>query len=300
MTLIQCKYLIIDWGTTNFRAFAMSAEHQLLAMQEHPLGILQVENAQFESALKRVLEGWIDDYSAVPVFMAGMIGSLKGWVNVPYATTPVDCTKLTEKAHQFKLSWGANAVILPGVCHQYEGDKYDVIRGEEIQALGLAKIMNSADYHAILPGTHSKHLEFKGNTLYHFASFLTGELYSVISKHTLLGRDLPKALGDEAIFLKGVNEAQQGAFANRLFLAWTHRLFQNLTAEQIPDYLSGLLIGFELRELDSQRVYIVGGDQLSKLYLQASTALGIEATVVEGNECFLAGMSVLIEELLDD
>ncbi|GGA76021.1 2-oxo-3-deoxygalactonate kinase [Neiella marina] len=300
MSIENTKYLILDWGTTNFRAFAMSAEHELLATQEHPMGILQVEDGKFSESLEAILKDWLPDYSQLPVYMAGMIGSLKGWVNVAYAPTPVGSDDLIAKAHRFTLPWGPEAIIMPGVSHQYEGDKYDVIRGEEVQALGLAKIIDAADYEAILPGTHSKHLLFKDGKLWSFASFLTGELYSVISNHMLLGRDLPKPCGDEQAFIKGVEDGQSGPFASRLFLAWTNRLFEKLTRDQIPDYLSGLLIGFELRELKSQKVYIVGGDTLSRLYQKAAASLGIEATIADGNACFLAGMTRLIEDLSND
>lgn len=300
MSIEQTKYLILDWGTTNFRAFAMSADHELLATQEHPMGILQVEDGKFAESLESILHGWLSNYRQLPVYMAGMVGSLKGWFNVAYAATPVGSAGLSEKAHRFNLPWGPEAIIMPGVSHEYDGDKYDVIRGEEVQALGLAKIIDSENYQAILPGTHSKHLTFKQGKLWSFASFLTGELYSVISNHMLLGRDLPKPCGDEKAFVKGVQDGQSGPFSSRIFLAWTNRLFEKLSKEQIPDYLSGLLIGFELRELQSEEVFIVGGDTLAKLYKTAATSLGIKAITADGNECFLAGMTQLIKDVSND
>ena len=149
------SHLILDWGTTNFRAFAMSKEHELLSTKSLPLGLLQVNNGEFAQTLEQVLKEWLVAYQDLPIFMAGMVGSLKGWVNVDYVSTPANTKSLASKSYSFVLPWGAKAYIVPGVCHQYDEDKFDVMRGEEIQVLGLAQYLNSSDFVAILPGTHS-------------------------------------------------------------------------------------------------------------------------------------------------
>ena len=295
----QCHHIIIDWGTTNFRAFAMSKEHKLLSTKSLPLGLLQVNNGEFAQTLEQVLKEWLVTYQDFPIFMAGMVGSLKGWVNVDYVNTPANTKSLASNSYSFVLPWGAKAYIVPGVCHQYDEDKFDVMRGEEIQVLGLAQYLNSSDFVAILPGTHSKHITVTNHELCSFSSYLTGEMYSMLSKHSLLGKDLPEnTTFDQAAFLRGVTDAQDGEFTQRIFLAWTHRLFQQLSVEQIADYLSGLLIGFELRKLKlNTSVYLVGALALCQKYQLAAGQLGINVILVDGNECFLQGMSQLIDQV---
>lgn len=297
MNLTQCHYLIVDWGTTNFRAFAMSRDDQLLATKELAMGLLQVQDQKFAESLQKVLESWLPHYQKLPIYMAGMVGSLKGWINVEYAKAPAGVNDLAIKAHKFTLPWGAQATIIPGVSYQYEDDKFDVMRGEEVQILGLSQLINKQSFCSILPGTHSKHVQFVKGKLLTFSSYLTGEMFDVLTKHSLLGKGLPELSNNEEAFLKGVKDSQKGEFTHRIFLAWTNRLFGQLTDEQIPDYLSGLLIGFELRHLTEKHVYLVGGTSLSNKYQAAALSLGIESTLCSGNECFLLGMKLLIKEL---
>jgi 2-dehydro-3-deoxygalactonokinase len=295
--LIDASYLIVDWGTTNFRAFAMSQDHELIETKELAMGLLQVKDRDFSGSLESVLKEWIEHYRVLPIYMAGMVGSMKGWVNVDYAQAPTSPNDLIQKSHRFTLPWGPQATIIPGVCYNYDNDKFDVMRGEEVQVFGLSAMIDSTDFCTVLPGTHSKHINIVNGQISSFSSHLTGEMYDVLSKHSLLGKDLPKSCNDEAAFLKGVADGQDGEFTNRIFLAWTNRLFGKLQTEQIPDYLSGLLIGFELRRLSSKHIYIVGGSSLSKRYQTAAKALQVDSTICSGNECFLSGMKLLIKEL---
>lgn len=311
----EIHHLIIDWGTTNFRAFAMSNTDQLIDTKEAPMGLLQVSNGEFANALETLLSDWLDDYKSLPIYMAGMVGSMKGWVNVDYAQTPVSAPDLIAKAYVFTLPWGPQAVIIPGVCYPYrdlldcganeksnldinELDKYDVMRGEEVQILGLAEQYKQSELTAVLPGTHSKHAHVVNGKLTQFSSYLTGELYDVLTKHSLLGKGLTiGGLSDQEAFIKGVEDGQCGEFSNRIFLVWTRRLFKSLDEAQIPDYLSGMLIGMELKNLPQKHIYIVGGQGLSLRYQRAAEYLGKTTELVAGNDCFLAGMAILIKSI---
>lgn len=288
------SYLVIDWGTTNFRAFAMSEDNTLLATRELNSGLLNVTNNQFAETLASILEQWIGEYKHLPVYMAGMVGSAKGWHNVSYVSTPAKCKSLNSKAFKFDLPWGAPAVIFPGVSDESRHQQYDVMRGEEVQLFGLASMLSESSFTAVLPGTHSKHAYFSDNSIIQFSSFLTGELFSMVIGHSMLGKGLEiQKPFEQSAFIQGVNEAQNGALTNKLFLAWTHRLFQNLTEHQVPDYISGMLIGYELKELKTKSIYLIGNQALCHRYLLAAKVLSISAKIKSGNECFLAGMSIL-------
>lgn len=292
------SHLIVDWGTTNFRAFVMDAKGKMLDKKELPMGLLQVDDGDFAKALKSVLNGWIENFESLPIYMAGMVGSQLGWVNVEYASTSIDETGLIKKAHRFDLPWGPQAVIIPGVSHQTETGAYDVMRGEEVQLFGLAKIVKQSSLDAILPGTHSKHANFVNGKMTRFASFMTGELFSVISKHTILGKGLPEQVDSQVAFIRGVKEGQlTNSLTSTLFATRTHRLFNNIEENEVLDYLSGLLIGNELKSLKNNHVFLVGGKSLCERYKIACTELSIFSTYISGDECFLAGMADLITVL---
>ncbi|MGF1733762.1 2-dehydro-3-deoxygalactonokinase [Photobacterium satsumensis] len=301
---LPAHWLVIDWGTTNFRAFAMGKQGDVLDKVELSLGLLQVKEGEFAIELENVLSDWLDEYKHLPIFMAGMVGSQQGWANVDYAPTSVSARQLADKAYRFELPWGATATIVPGVSHQTENGLYDVMRGEEVQLFGLAKLTGMADLVAVMPGTHSKHAVFSKGELVEFSSYMTGELFSVISKHTILGRGLPEAepLTDDLVFLKGVSEGQGEQLTNTLFMARTHRLFDNITDAEVLDYLSGVLIGNELKALDVKQaqVYLVGGSKLCERYQLACQELGIESTYINGDECFIAGMAAIQEVMNND
>ncbi|EWH10255.1 hypothetical protein DS2_09157 [Catenovulum agarivorans DS-2] len=293
----NAEYLVVDWGTTNFRAFALDANGQVVEQTSSNLGLMQVEDGQFAQVLESVLSQWLDNFKHLPIYMAGMVGSAQGWVNVDYVATPVDSEALAAKTHKFELPWGANGYIIPGVNHQNSAGIFDVMRGEEVQLFGLAQLLNSANFDAVFPGTHSKHIKFADGKIQSFASFMTGEVFGLLLNNSILGRGLPKQQDDESAFMKGVIESQTSCLTNRIFAARTHRLFQQVADEHIADYLSGLLIGHEIRQLSAHNVLLVGGGTLCKRYQTACETLNKSATVYSGDECFLSGMQQLIQEL---
>ena len=295
--LLSKGYLIVDWGTTNFRVFLMDKNGDLVKKKELALGLLHVKDGDFANALEGVLSEWLDNYQSLPIIMAGMVGSLQGWFNVDYVQTNVDTNSLAENSYKFILPWGAPATIIPGVTHKLSDDRYDVMRGEEVQVFGLSKLIGKTLFNAILPGTHSKHIRVVNGKITELLSFMTGELFSVITEHTILGKGLPEQKDSAEAFLRGVKESKTDKLTNVLFAARTHRLFNNISDNEVYSYLSGLLIGNELHNLSSSHVYMVGGEKLCSKYKLACSALSIAFTYVNGDECFLAGMADLIKVL---
>ncbi len=283
-------WLIIDWGTTNFRAFAMDNNGQLVDKIDRKLGLLQITDAKFAEALSHVLSDWLGDFQSFPIVMAGMVGSAQGWVSVPYVVSPVSINSLAEQAHSFLLPWGAKATILPGVSYSNTAGNNDVMRGEEVQLFGLAKIINQTNAMALFPGTHSKHIKFSNNQLIQFSTYMTGELFSILSTQSILGRDIPKQSQSESAFYRGVAESQTNNLTHQLFMARTHRLFGEIEESEIIDYLSGLLIGYEIRAIQTKHVYLVGDKKLCVRYQRACHALSIQTTFINGDDAFLAGM----------
>ena len=295
--LLSKGYLIVDWGTTNFRVFLMNKQGELVKNKELGLGLLQVKDNDFANALEGVLSQWLDNYKSLPIIMAGMVGSMQGWFNVDYVETDVDTNLLAQNSYRFELPWGAQAIIIPGVMHKLSADRFDVMRGEEVQIFGAAKLIDKRLFSVVLPGTHSKHVRVVNGKITEILSFMTGELFSVITEHTILGKGLPEQKYNPEVFLLGVKESKSAKLTNILFSARTHRLFNNIDDSDVHSYISGLLIGHELHSLSGGHIYIVGGESLSEKYKLACSALTIAFTYVNGDECFLAGMTDLIKVL---
>jgi 2-dehydro-3-deoxygalactonokinase len=116
---------------------------------------------------------------------------------------------------------------------------------------------------------------------------MTGELYAVLKKHSILGRLMDGDGRDEAAFARGVNVAADtrthpGGLPAKLFSARSLGLMGDLPHAALSSYLSGLLIGSELAEAKAagfvsagQQVRIVASDVLTGLYHQAMALCGI-------------------------
>lgn len=297
-------YLIVDWGTSNLRIFLMSHDDKLLKKTESAMGLLKVENANFAAALEKILTAWVPNFKNLPVFMAGMVGSANGWYSVDYVETEVDVSKLSQGSFHFELPWLAPATIIPGVLHTYNSkNTKDVMRGEEVQVYGLVEKLSinerqNNNVNVILPGTHSKHVKTTQGKITQLSSFMTGELFSVISQHTILGKDLPLQQFNDNAFALGVEEGQTAQLTQVLFQTRTHKLFNSINASFIESYLSGLLIGNELQYVEKCPTYLIGSPKLCSNYLSACKILSIPATFIDGDECFLAGMIKLKQHII--
>ncbi|MDR9828010.1 2-dehydro-3-deoxygalactonokinase [Vibrio sp. FNV 38] len=300
----EVAWLMIDWGTTNFRAFAMNQRGQEIDRIEKDIGLLSIAKGQFSNELKAVLRDWIPSYHHLPVFMAGMVGSQQGWYDVPYMITPARIGDVARNSYEFDLEWGAKATIYPGVKHMHSLGQYDVMRGEEVQLIGAQSLIDKDSFHAVLPGTHSKYANVQNGAIQSFSTYMTGEMYSVISKHTILGKGLVpvQESPNSVAFLKGVEESNVEGLTNQLFMARTHRLFKQLENDDVLDYLSGLLIGHEVKSIVSmihcrkEPLNLIGNYKLSKKYELALNSLGFISQVLDGEECFIEGMRQLEKE----
>jgi 2-dehydro-3-deoxygalactonokinase len=122
---------------------------------------------------------------------------------------------------------------------------------------------------------------------------MTGEFYSLLSQHSILARTLQAdAALDEPAFLRGVACAGNGeGLLHNAFGARTLALFQRMSQAALASYLSGVLIGEELRTQplqDISEVVLIGAPALTARYALALKTLGIEARML-GAEATWAG-----------
>jgi 2-dehydro-3-deoxygalactonokinase len=280
----------IDWGTSAFRAFLLDEAGTVLDRRSGPHGILSVKDGDFAGVLQAQIGAWLGE--AVPVLMSGMIGSRQGWIEAPYLTCPVGLADLA--AGLVRVPFDAAEIrLVPGV-ETATATMRDVMRGEETQVFGAMARMGLASGRFLLPGTHSKWVLAEGGKIASFATYMTGEIYAAARAHTILGRLMQEGEANGAAFARGVREGARagtpGALLHRLFGVRTAGLFGDVSAADLPDYLSGLLIGAEIGDAGRQGgpVHIIASDILAERYRRAAAEFGLKAEIVPSH-CVLDG-----------
>jgi 2-dehydro-3-deoxygalactonokinase len=272
--------IAVDWGTSNFRAFRLNAEGAVLARRSSPQGILGVCNGNFAEVLRAEVGSWLAE-GEKKVLLCGMIGSRQGWVEAEYLPCPVGISDLANAVVQLPFS-GAEVGLVPGVMGPDVTGVPELMRGEETAAMGMLDDYGGAAL-ACFPGTHSKWIQLSERKIESFTTSMTGEIYSAVRKCTILGRMMPSSAAvDKAAFHEGVaRSADPGGLLHHLFGVRTLALTGQLKEEASASYLSGLLIGHEVRAamVGGEMVHLVGTAMLCGLYAQAIEACGGGARV---------------------
>lgn len=270
--------IIVDWGTTNFRAYRFDYAGAVAETRHAPLGILAVDGGAFETALRSQIGDWLAP--GVEVLLSGMITSRNGWVETPYAAPPATLADLAAATVNRPGLSGTSLRFLPGVATR--DPTPDVMRGEEIQVFGSVGPNESAT--VILPGTHSKWVRVEEGRIVGFRTFFTGEMFSVLLKHSILGKlGNPDAPQNMEAFRSGValaSDPRSVSVLNDVFMQRAGALLGAWPADEIAERLSGCLIGHEM--LAGQRlgwrhdhVILVGSPELCQRYAEACAICGI-------------------------
>lgn len=261
--------IAIDWGTTSFRAYRLDSQGTILETRSAPKGILAVPAGGFETVLHEQIQSWHDR----PIVMSGMVGSRQGWVEAPYVPCPAGFGEIAAAMREV----GKGIWIVPGVSCRDESGVPDVMRGEETQVLGAER-----DGLFCLPGTHSKWVEVRAGRIERFSTAMTGEVYAVLKSHSILGRMMEQGRTHAAAFRSGVERSgEPGGLLHHLFGVRTKGLMGELDAAGSSSYLSGLLIGHELRAVRPRSFMVLGEPRLAELYSEAAAALGCETERVD-------------------
>ena len=293
--------IAIDWGTTSLRGARFGAQGQLLDQRAFARGILTVAAGEFPSVFAQCFGDWFQSGDAL-CLLSGMVGSRQGWQEAAYCPCPAGFAELGQ--HLLWLQAGRMAIV-PGLSVQHRDglpfEQHDVMRGEEIQIFGALALTGMQDATVVLPGTHSKWATVERGRVTQFRSFMTGEVYALLSQHSILSRTLPAdAPWHETGFRHGVLLAQQTpSVLSSIFATRTLALFDTLPAEQHASFLSGLLIGEELRAMQPDSIgalLLVGSAALTPRYQCALQALGLTARSL-GDEATWAGHLALARHL---
>ncbi len=273
----------VDWGTSSFRAVLLAADGRVLDRRAGPHGILTVADRDFGAVLRTQIGKWLRA-APVPVLMSGMIGSRQGWLEASYVSCPVGLADVAAGLVPVPFQ-DADVRIMPGV-ETATATMRDVMRGEEVQVFGALTRSGAAEATFLLPGTHSKWVRAEEARITEFSTYMTGELFAACRDHTILGRLMAGGGGDLSAFARGVRDGARaggpGALLNRLFGVRTAGLFGEIEGADLPDYLSGMLIGAEFADAGlkhSGPLQIIASDALAERYRDAAAEMGMAAEI---------------------
>lgn len=172
-------WLACDWGTTNVRAWRIEAG-RAVASASFPFGVSKIGRGDVPLRLEQDICPALKA-EGLPVLLSGMAGSNLGWMAAPYVDCPADAKAVAKGPVQ-----PAEGVwIVPGVRTVGQAHGPDVMRGEEVQIFGaLASTVQTGLF--CLPGTHAKWVWVEGGKITDFVTAMTGELYALLSQHSIL------------------------------------------------------------------------------------------------------------------
>ena len=266
----------IDWGTSNFRAFRIASDGSIRDRKAGPRGIANVPDGRFADTLREEIGPWLAA-GENHVLLSGMIGSRQGWKEAPYLSCPAGPADIAAALVDIEFDW-AQVKLVPGLSATDEAGVAEVMRGEETQVIGVLAALG-ADAFVCLPGTHSKWAHVTDERIASFTTHMTGEVFGALRGYTILGRMMRDGPGNGAPFDAGVRRAADaGGLLHHIFGVRALTLAGRLTETDAPAYLSGILIGHEVKAaLAAHRgavVHVVGAPDLTALYARAISEFG--------------------------
>ncbi|MEX2400873.1 MAG: 2-dehydro-3-deoxygalactonokinase [Rhodothermales bacterium] len=297
-TILSC-----DWGTTHLRVRRVEVESGRIVDEEvSDAGVKKVfrewertggdRRVFFASELRSVAERMEPAGTDRSVLISGMASSSIGMQELPYADLPFRLDGADVRFAELDLSgFDVPVVLLSGVR---SGD--DVMRGEETELVGLRDVAASRGASDesppslfILPGTHSKHVHVHRGAVTSFRTYLTGELFELLTDRSVLAGSVHAAPFDAAAFKRGVGTAASRPLLNALFTVRTNALFDRLEVGANYWYLSGLLVGAELDAIgdtapdvldDDGKIVVSAPPEIGRVYRAALDALGLGGRAV--------------------
>ena len=288
------RFIAVDWGTTNRRAYAISGTTVTDSFEDDQ-GLLAVRAGGFSEATAVIAER----LDSPNILLAGMVGSNRGWADAGYVRAPAGIADIAKAVH-----WVTPDVvgIVPGVRLEIS-DRFDVMRGEEVQAFGaiVAGLVNP-DALVCHPGTHTKWIEMANGSIKDFATAMTGEIFSLLLKHSILAVQGASGEGAQGAFLEGVDLAmRRRPLLDAIFEVRSRGLAGVLLDRDAASFLSGILIGSDVLAHAAERddeVALIGRPDLCTLYAAALEQAGRKARTIDGAAAFVAGMIAVRDRLI--
>lgn len=300
------EVIAIDWGTSSLRAALLAPDGAVRERIASPDGIMFANGRGFEDIFRALFGDWIARHPRATVLASGMIGSRQGWVEAPYVACPAGFQDLARGLIFVEVEGLAKVGFVPGLRIEHDDGVPDVMRGEETQVFGALASLGVSEGVFVLPGTHSKWVRVAGGRIAGFRTFMTGEMFDVLRRHSILGRLMPEG-GPKATpsggepgeaFDLGCDMSASGKLLHHLFSVRSRGLLGQTPPEQLADYMSGLIIGEEVREARDffapapSPVYLVGRGDLAGLYRRALAHYDLTSAALDDGVTF-AGLFAL-------
>jgi 2-dehydro-3-deoxygalactonokinase len=317
------KFFACDWGTSTFRLRLVDASTCAVLLEEkNQKGISdtytlwQQTNTSAETkpafyvsvideAIKTIEKRMGVSLNHIPVIISGMASASIGMIELPYVSLPfsIDGSGLGMYTLPAVTGFQHPVSIIPGAR-----DENDVMRGEETQLIGASQQSSSGEQLFIFPGTHSKHVSVKNGQAVAIKTYMTGEFFELLSKKSILSHSIEEGQGIEIIsnkpfFTKGVTDGLQSDLLHNAFLVRTNDLFKTANKQENYYYLSGLLIGTELKWLTntgSLPITLVSNEYMHDLYLPALAIAGLaNIQFCNADEAIIKGQSIILHQQTD-
>ena len=299
----QAAYVAVDWGTSSFRLWLVDRAGNILGERRSHEGMMVAGKPGFATVLQSHLEA-VGAAPGLPVVVCGMAGARGGWVEAGYVDTPARLASILKHAVTVP-GQDRDVRILPGIA-QRDRKAPDVMRGEETQLLGALGMDAAGDAVVCMPGTHSKWVRANGGTVERFATFMTGELFDVVSRETILSHAVAGA--DEADDIDAFKSAVMAAFetpsfaANLLFQVRSGQLLYGGKPSSAREKISGTLIGLELAaglagDVPSEGIILVASGRLQRLYQLALDTVSVPVRSIGAEDAVRRGLSMAAESI---
>ena len=308
------KFISCDWGTTSFRLRLIEASTKnILAETKSAQGIAATYALWKEQAVADRILFYTDiilqqivvleqqcGYSLddITIVISGMASATIGMVELPYKFIPLQIDNADFQTHVIAATeiCRHTIVIISGVR-----SANDVMRGEETMLAGCSVADIEGQQLFIFPGTHSKHVVVQNGILKDFKTYMTGEIFDLLISKSILSASVENdsaATQNNTAFKNGVAENRGSNILNTIFHVRTNQLFGVADKNENYLYLSGLLIGEELKNVPTDNyasVTIVASGALLSLNAEALSILSFKENVqfVNADEALINGQALV-------
>ena len=292
------KWIAVDWGTSSFRAYLIEND-KVSDRIETKDGMKFIKNNSFEKTFISLIENWLVNDQTIEVLASGMVGARQGWAEAPYQKTPCDLNNI----NFISPVLNDNRIALKIFSGISQIDQPDVMRGEETQVAGFFHENPDFEGSICLPGTHSKWIKVKDRSVEKFQTFMTGELFEVISQNTVLTHSVKSNKTDQEEILKSVEMILKdpSLFGNALFQLRADDLINSKDSVIYKSRLSGYLLGLELLgSMDywrKSKIALIGNRDLVKLYNYVLKNKGSSIIFYESEDMTLKGLKYFKEKI---
>lgn len=293
-----------DWGTSACRLYLCRWENQTLTVEGRTQGRGIKNNLDPESCFFELCQGWFNQHGKLPVFLIGTVGADIGWKLSPYVECPTNQYGLLSQSVSF-IARDIDFTIFPGVSCENGYGLPDIMRGEETQIFGfLSQHPNDTEEQLVcLPGTHTKWALINDARITSFLTSPVGELFEVLSKHTVLLSPLENNQWCNISFSRGIDVGLNKS-SNLLHTLFATRALQVLSEQnntQASSYLSGLLVGADVKAAMQDfhlfsHVTLIGSEKINALYVAALNKLGISSSLYSAEWATINGLQTLASE----